>query len=268
MLLNWGNIVLGYWACIVLFRQEEHGRYMKCLWCALNFMTFRFFHLVYCICQWESVSMNLCRSLLQYCKAVNKMETPPPPPPQQRGSLRSFLMFGFSASQAARSTSRADDSQSDASTLVRRSSRVNVNVAPAPNIVDTDAPEIRKYKKRFSSDVLCASLWGMFFLPDCVLIFLNIWFLLSYLFINAWQFGFFFICSFWLECFPTWPHSWYAINYNCQTLHWKFKTPISLITTSIISKRWSRIELILRAKLLYNILSLLIDRYHVNDMMS
>jgi len=59
--------------------------------------------------------------------------------------------------------SRTDDSQSDASTLVRRSSRVNVNVAPAPVVVDSDAPEIRKYKKRFSSDVLCASLWGMFF---------------------------------------------------------------------------------------------------------
>ena len=58
--------------------------------------------------------------------------------------------------------SRTDDSQSDASTLVRRSSRVNVNVAPAPVVVDSDAPEIRKYKKRFSSDVLCASLWGMF----------------------------------------------------------------------------------------------------------
>jgi len=78
-------------------------------------------------------------------------------------------MFGFAANQASRSTSRTDDNQSDASTLVRRSSRVNVNVAPAPVMVDTDAPEIRKYKKRFSSDVLCASLWGMLcFLLGCV----------------------------------------------------------------------------------------------------
>ena len=105
--------------------------------------------------------------MLQYCKAVNKMETPPPPP-QHRGSLRSFLMFGFSANQATRSTSRTDDNQSDASTLVRRSSRVNVNVAPAPVMVDTDAPEIRKYKKRFSSDVLCASLWGMLCFADYI----------------------------------------------------------------------------------------------------
>jgi len=88
------------------------------------------------------------------------METPPPPT-QHRGSLRSFLMFGFSSNQAARSANRADDNQSDASTLVRRSSRVNVNVAPAPVVIDADAPEIRKYKKRFSSDVLCASLWGL-----------------------------------------------------------------------------------------------------------
>jgi len=72
-------------------------------------------------------------------------------------------MFGFSANQAARLTSRTDDSQSDASTLVRRSSRVNVNVAPVPVVIDSDAPEIRKYKKRFSSDVLCASLWGLYF---------------------------------------------------------------------------------------------------------
>jgi misshapen/NIK-related kinase len=79
-----------------------------------------------------------------------------------RGSLRSFLMFGFSAGgQSTRSTSRVDDNQSDSSTLVRRSSRVNVNVAPAPAVAESDAPEIRKYKKRFGSDVLCASLWGV-----------------------------------------------------------------------------------------------------------
>jgi len=74
--------------------------------------------------------------------------------------------------------SRTDDSQSDASTLVRRSSRVNVNVAPAPVIVDSDAPEIRKYKKRFSSDVLCASLWGT------SLVFLPNYFLISFLFLH------------------------------------------------------------------------------------
>jgi len=72
-------------------------------------------------------------------------------------------MFGFSAGGSSRSSSRApaDDSLSE-STLVRRSSRINVNVAPtALAVADNDAPEIRKYKKRFGSDVLCASLWGM-----------------------------------------------------------------------------------------------------------
>lgn len=40
----------------------------------------------------------------------------------------------------------------------RRESHINVNVAPS---VQQDTPEIRKYKKRFNSEVLCASLWGV-----------------------------------------------------------------------------------------------------------
>jgi hypothetical protein len=27
--------------------------------------------------------------------------------------------------------------------------------------VESDTPEIRKYKKRFNSDILCAALWGV-----------------------------------------------------------------------------------------------------------
>lgn len=80
-----------------------------------------------------------------------------------RSSLRSFLMFGFSSSSNQRlgsSRPSIDDSQADA-TLVRRSSRINVNVAPVLAAGDSEAPEIRKYKKRFGSDVLCASLWGL-----------------------------------------------------------------------------------------------------------
>lgn len=41
----------------------------------------------------------------------------------------------------------------------RRESHVNVNVAPPS--VQQDTPEIRKYKKRFNSEVLCAALWGV-----------------------------------------------------------------------------------------------------------
>jgi misshapen/NIK-related kinase len=35
---------------------------------------------------------------------------------------------------------------------------VNPNCA-IPN--DGDAPEIRKYKKRFNGEILCAALWGV-----------------------------------------------------------------------------------------------------------
>lgn len=41
----------------------------------------------------------------------------------------------------------------------RRESHININVAPTSHEVN-DTPEIRKYKKRFNSEILCASLWG------------------------------------------------------------------------------------------------------------
>lgn len=58
---------------------------------------------------------------------------------------RSFLTFGFGAGSA----------QS------RRESHVNVNVTPTSHDVSSDTPEIRKYKKRFNSEILCAALWGL-----------------------------------------------------------------------------------------------------------
>lgn len=57
---------------------------------------------------------------------------------------RSFLTFGFGAG----------------STPSRRESHVNVNVTPTSHDVSSDTPEIRKYKKRFNSEILCAALWG------------------------------------------------------------------------------------------------------------
>ncbi|XP_064357248.1 misshapen-like kinase 1 isoform X1 [Dromaius novaehollandiae] len=42
---------------------------------------------------------------------------------------------------------------------LRKGSVVNVN--PAKPRPPSDAPEIRKYKKRFSSEILCAALWGV-----------------------------------------------------------------------------------------------------------
>lgn len=59
---------------------------------------------------------------------------------------RSFLTFGFGAG----------------STPSRRESHVNVNVTPTSHDVSSDTPEIRKYKKRFNSEILCAALWGEF----------------------------------------------------------------------------------------------------------
>ncbi|XP_053689773.1 serine/threonine-protein kinase mig-15 isoform X3 [Sabethes cyaneus] len=61
---------------------------------------------------------------------------------------RSFLTFGFSAG-------------SGGSSAARRESHVNVNVTPTSHDAASDTPEIRKYKKRFNSEILCAALWGV-----------------------------------------------------------------------------------------------------------
>lgn len=37
---------------------------------------------------------------------------------------------------------------------------MNVNVTPTSHDLASDTPEIRKYKKRFNSEILCAALWG------------------------------------------------------------------------------------------------------------
>lgn len=76
-------------------------------------------------------------TLLQYRQAV---KSPPPLALQQK--QRSFLTFGFGAGPA------------------RRESHVNVNVTPTSHDLASDTPEIRKYKKRFNSEILCAALWG------------------------------------------------------------------------------------------------------------
>lgn len=61
---------------------------------------------------------------------------------------RSFLTFGFGAGSAGSGPSR-------------RESHVNVNVTPTSHDAASDTPEIRKYKKRFNSEILCAALWGV-----------------------------------------------------------------------------------------------------------
>lgn len=36
-----------------------------------------------------------------------------------------------------------------------------MNVTPTSHDAINDTPEIRKYKKRFNSEILCAALWGV-----------------------------------------------------------------------------------------------------------
>jgi len=94
---------------------------------------------------------------------------------------RSFLTFGFGASGAspgapgfgpgaAASTGAGPASAGGGGggsgggggPPIRRESHINVNVTPTSHDAVSDTPEIRKYKKRFNSEVLCASLWGGF----------------------------------------------------------------------------------------------------------
>lgn len=68
------------------------------------------------------------------------------PPNALKQKQRSFLTFGFGAGGSGPS---------------RRESHVNVNVTPTSHDITSDTPEIRKYKKRFNSEILCAALWGV-----------------------------------------------------------------------------------------------------------
>ncbi|XP_069689346.1 serine/threonine-protein kinase mig-15 isoform X2 [Periplaneta americana] len=68
------------------------------------------------------------------------------PPHLLQQKQRSFLTFGFGAGGSG---------------PTRRESHVNVNVTPTSHDVGSDTPEIRKYKKRFNSEILCAALWGV-----------------------------------------------------------------------------------------------------------
>uniref|UniRef100_A0A4W5N2W1 non-specific serine/threonine protein kinase n=1 Tax=Hucho hucho TaxID=62062 RepID=A0A4W5N2W1_9TELE len=59
---------------------------------------------------------------------------------------------------ADESTSGAEDTRAGADPS-RKGSVVNVN--PVNTRPQSDTPEIRKYKKRFNSEILCAALWGV-----------------------------------------------------------------------------------------------------------
>ena len=70
-------------------------------------------------------------------------------------SLKSFQAYGFDETR----NGGAQLAVASPAGAAARGANVSVNVAPVS--AESDSPEIRKYKKRFSSDILCASLWGV-----------------------------------------------------------------------------------------------------------
>ena len=70
------------------------------------------------------------------------------------------MSFGFSAEAVAGPGAKPPGAQDPSR---RESSHIpSVNVAPtAGHDMTSDTPEIRKYKKRFNSEILCAALWGV-----------------------------------------------------------------------------------------------------------
>ncbi|XP_022088034.1 mitogen-activated protein kinase kinase kinase kinase 4-like isoform X2 [Acanthaster planci] len=65
----------------------------------------------------------------------------------------SFSAFGFGASPT--------NPNPPGFAPMRRGSNISVNVKPTTPDSLNDMPEIRKYRKKFNSEILCASLWGV-----------------------------------------------------------------------------------------------------------
>ncbi|KAI6173699.1 Serine/threonine-protein kinase mig-15 [Aphelenchoides besseyi] len=88
--------------------------------------------------------------------AQNKPQTPL----GQRDREKSFVAY-FGAG-ARLSNGLGSNGTINRPGRVNDTNRVQVNVNPNPSSSnDTDAPEIRKYKKKFSGEILCAALWGV-----------------------------------------------------------------------------------------------------------
>uniref|UniRef100_A0A5S6QTK1 non-specific serine/threonine protein kinase n=1 Tax=Trichuris muris TaxID=70415 RepID=A0A5S6QTK1_TRIMR len=69
---------------------------------------------------------------------------------------KSFIIFGFGGNGGGSSGTVERPSR-----VHREITEVNVNVNPVSTQLENSVPEIRKYKKKFSSEVLCAALWGV-----------------------------------------------------------------------------------------------------------
>lgn len=90
----------------------------------------------------------------EYRQAIGKGLHPP-----LQNKQRSFMAFGFGAGAGGGGGAGGAGGEP-----ARRESHISINVAPTSHEVNykvNDTPEIRKYKKRFNSEILCASLWGV-----------------------------------------------------------------------------------------------------------
>uniref|UniRef100_A0A182RD46 non-specific serine/threonine protein kinase n=1 Tax=Anopheles funestus TaxID=62324 RepID=A0A182RD46_ANOFN len=81
-------------------------------------------------------------------------------PGQRTSSVLPDLLSQASPATPPRHDKSASE-ESGGSAASRRESHVNVNVTPTSHDAASDTPEIRKYKKRFNSEILCAALWGV-----------------------------------------------------------------------------------------------------------
>lgn len=86
-------------------------------------------------------------------------------PQQMVNSIGMGVGSGFGLSMIGpQSTAAAPSIPVNSEPLFRKKSQINVNVAPNHLFNDPstqDTPEIRKYRKKFNSDILCAALWGV-----------------------------------------------------------------------------------------------------------
>ncbi|KRZ03088.1 Serine/threonine-protein kinase mig-15 [Trichinella zimbabwensis] len=91
-------------------------------------------------------------------EALSTSSTPPPPNALQKKE-KSFIVFGFGSGAAG--VGGGGSTVERPTRTQREIADVNVNVNPASSQSENSVPEIRKYKKKFSSEVLCAALWGV-----------------------------------------------------------------------------------------------------------
>ena len=72
------------------------------------------------------------------------------------------MSFGFSAEGVPGGVGPGGGGPNKDPTRRESSHIPSVNVAPTGgHDMTSDTPEIRKYKKRFNSEILCAALWGV-----------------------------------------------------------------------------------------------------------